>query len=278
MTTEPVTKNATFRSAVFTSFDVTLDYESTLSKLYYVAYGIETCPSTGRVHHQGFAYAKNTMRLTQWKKILPGAHIESMKGDFRSNERYCSKQTSLVEFGVRPQFNGHKRTLETFCNRLKNGESLTTVAKDDPVTYVSYNNGLRSFAMMVQDPYEHDTVRGIWIYGVPGAGKSHYAKHRFNSMYLKPQNKWFDGYDGEQSILLDDFDTTGKCLGHYLKIWADKWACTGETKGGKVHLRHHHFVITSNYSIEEIFPDDIPLQDAIKRRFELIYMGQVYKP
>jgi len=37
-------------------------------------------------------------------------------------------------------------------------------------------------------------------------------------------------------------------LGHYLKIWADKYACTGETKGGNLNLQHEKIVVTSNFS------------------------------
>lgn len=45
---------------------------------------------------------------------------------------------------------------------------------------------------------------------------------------------------------MDDLDFEGgDKLGHYLKIWADKWACTGETKGGTIPLNHHRFIVTS---------------------------------
>lgn len=68
-------------------------------------------------------------------------------------------------------------------------------------------------------------------------------------------------------MLIDDFDKQGKCLGHYLKIWSDKWACTGEIKGGTIPLNFKRIYITSNYSIAEIFDDDEELQAAIARRF-----------
>lgn len=69
------------------------------------------------------------------------------------------------------------------------------------------------------------------------------------------------------------------CLSHYLKIWSDKWGCTGETKGGTVQLRHSKLVVTSNYSIEQLFVK-FPYEtvQAISRRFEVIEMKEVYKP
>lgn len=265
-----------FRGAVLTIFQIS-DYETLPSdKLSYFAYGKESCPTTGRSHLQAFAYAKNAMRLTQWKKIFPTAHIENMKGTFVENEKYCSKQSSLIEFGVRPKGDGCRADLENFCDLLSKGHSLKEVALEMPQVFVQYNNGLTRLAAFYSKPYEHDDVRGVWIYGVPGAGKSHYARDHYKDLYIKAQNKWFDGYNGERSILLDDFDC-GKPLGHYLKIWTDKYACSGEIKGGTVNLQHHYFIVTSNYSIQEMFQGDEQLIAAITRRCKIIHMPAVFK-
>lgn len=272
-TSKPAT---TFRGACLTIFG-NEGYSELPDGLSYFAYGVETCPTTGRIHLQAFAYSKNAMRLTGWKKIFPTAHIEPMRGNFQENEVYCSKEGKLVEFGQKPMKNGHRRDLTDLCEAIVSGTPLDKViVKDYAVTFVQYHNGLTKLANLFSTPYEHETVRGFWLWGVPGAGKSHYARTRFSKPYIKAQNKWFDGYQGEKTILLDDYDC-GRMLGHYLKIWFDKWSCTGEVKGGTVHLQHHEFVVTSNYSIEEMFPDDFVLQQAIRRRCEVIHFGVVYK-
>jgi len=57
------------------------------------------------------------------------------------------------------------------------------------------------------------------------------------------------------------------CLSHLLKIWLDKYPCSGEYKGGKTALRHTKFIITSNYSIEQLFGHKgEELVNAITRR------------
>ena len=65
----------------------------------------------------------------------------------------------------------------------------------------------------------------------PGVGKTHSVISAEPSLYRKAQNKWWDGYVGQPAVLIDDFDETGASLHHYLKLWADRWAHTGRSKG-----------------------------------------------
>lgn len=71
---------------------------------------------------------------------------------------------------------------------------------------------------------------------------------------------------------MDDMDPFNKALGGDLKRWADRYKVTGETKGGAVPLKIKVFIITSQYSPEQIW-DDPETVAAIRRRFKVTHFA-----
>jgi len=263
-------KMSLFRNIVFTLNNYTQDEYDFLINNEMFSYMIigKEIGDEGTPHLQGYACLKNRMRFNALKKQLGDRiHFEPRKGTHDQARTYCMKDGDYNEVGEAPR-QGKRTDLENACQLIKDGKGLASVANEFPTVVAKYGRGLRDLAILLHQPYDHTSVRGIWIYGPPGTGKSHSARKFDPNAYLKAQNKWWDGYDGQQTVVLDDLDTD--VLGHYLKIWSDKWACTGETKGGTVQLRHKLFVVTSNYSIEQLFNKDLILQEAISRRFKVI--------
>ncbi len=111
---------------------------------------------------------------------------------------------------------------------------------------------------------------GIWLVGRSSIGKLRLARETWLSVYLKSQNKWWDGFrsDPTRPALLDDLDCCGVCLSHHLKIWADKYSFLAEIKGGTISIRPSHMIITSNFSPRELFQEQ-HLGTAICRRFKI---------
>lgn len=173
-----------------------------------------------------------------------------------------------------------KYILETDIMKLVERDEIA--AKD----FMAVLKAQQTYRLMTPAPNETST-RGIWLHGKSGCGKSTWARAfglDYGGFFLKQQNKWWDGYRGEPVVIIDDLDTP--ILNHYLKIWGDKWATTGEVKGATINLYYKYIVITSNYSIEEIVGRglkngeafDQDLYESLARRFEVreLTEGQQY--
>lgn len=231
----------------------------------YLIFGFEV-GQQGTPHLQGYVYFDAGKSLSAAKKLISSrAHLETLRGTPLQAITYCKKEGNFEEYGEPPS-QGKRTDLEQVTTLIKEGASVTEVATQFPVQYVKFYRGINSLKYVLSTPYEHYDVRGLWYFGKPGTGKSSFAR-TFPDIYLKPQNKWWDGYDGQTTVILDDLDLGGECLGHLLKIWSDRYSCTGETKGGTVHLRHHRLIVTSNFSMDQIFGSSNEILSAVKRRF-----------
>lgn len=225
---------------------------------------------------QYFIHFKKQKTLLQLKKLCPESHFTPVSRDNGASD-YCLKQETRVagpwEFGTKPVRRNSKADWEEVKENAKKGD-FEAIPAD---IYIRYHSNLHKIHVENIRPTSHTRTRGIWLWGPPGTGKTHYARTNFgDDVYVKPQNKWWCGYTGQKVVILDDLDTD--CLAHYLKIWTDKWGCTGEIKGGTVNLVHESFIVTSNFSIEELF-SKFPgsTVEAIRRRFTVIHFTDPFK-
>lgn len=128
----------------------------------------------------------------------------------------------------------------------------------------------------MRHPEPLDAPCGQWYWGVPGSGKSYKARMENPGAYIKMSNKWWCGYTGEDVVILEEVERDATYLKHFLKIWTDRWAFRAERKRGTMFIRPKDIIITSNYSIEQIFYDDKELQQALIRRFKVVYFPYKY--
>ncbi len=115
---------------------------------------------------------------------------------------------------------------------------------------------------------------GKWYWGPTGTGKSYKARQDHSNYFIKPVNRWWDGYCGEDTVILEDIGLQHLKYGYLLKIWADIYPFAAEMKGTTVLLRPNHICCTSNYSLDTLFFGEELL--AIKRRFTVIHLTEVF--
>ena len=120
-------------------------------------------------------------------------------------------------------------------------------------------------------------LENYWLQGQPGTGKTKWAWDNYPDLYVKDLNKWWDGYHGQSTVLLDDWDPRQNILTQKLKIWADRYPFRAETKGGSMMARPERIIITSNYSIEDCFENPADAL-AIRRRFRVLHFRRLGDP
>lgn len=236
----------------------------------YLIFGREKS-STGTPHLQGYLRLRSKKTMLSLKKLMGlsnSVYLAKKKGTAVQAAEYCKKDGDFEEFGKLGD-QGRRSDLDKVVDMVKTGSCLQEIAEECPVEYIKFGRGIRDLKLQLESAYEHHECRGVWIHGSPGTGKSHSARAFDSGAFIKSQSKWWDGYQGETTVILDDLDTP--TLGHHLKIWTDKYACTGETKGGTIHLRYKTFIITSNYTPEELWPEDPVMAAAVSRRCEVIH-------
>lgn len=114
-----------------------------------------------------------------------------------------------------------------------------------------------------------DDVCGLWIFGASGCGKTRTVLSQYSQCYIKPRNNWWDGYQQEEIVLVDDMDVFDRALGGKLKHWADFAPFIAECKGSSRRIRPKRLIVTSQYQIEQIW-EDAETRDALRRRFKVL--------
>jgi len=253
---------------------LTIQALAAVSVVRYFCFGKEV-GENGTPHLQGYIYFKSprTLRgaIDFLQAQMPGCHVEAARGSGEQNRTYCSKDGDFFEEGDCPKdaAAGAARTAE-FWRDTRLAASEGRLSDIDEQIRFKNDQCIERHHMRALKTRKLDdsTEKHQWFWGPSGTGKSRRARSENPDAYLKMCNKWWDGYEQEDTVLIEDFDQQHNVLCHHLKIWADRYPFLAEVKGHAMKIRPKKIVVTSNYHPSDIWNSDKDL-DPIIRRFQI---------
>jgi len=237
----------------FTDFVMDNDWEEIYKKddnIRYICYGSEICPITKRKHYNGWIQFTKRLRLCGVKKVCRSKviHVESCRGTEEANDRYCKKDGDWKTFG---EFitQGKRTDLDSLKKIVDDGGTLKDIADENFKIFIQYNRGFQEYKKIVDKSRRKcfRKVKTIHIHGKTGLGKTRKAMGYSDDTYKIQGNalKWWDGYDGEKVLVIDEYDSQIPCT-ELLGI-LDGYQLRLPIKGSFTYANWETVIITSNY-------------------------------
>lgn len=232
----------------------------------YCYYGIETCPTTGKIHYQGWCIFFNPKTERAVCKKY-NCYMRIMKGSFEDNYKYSSKDKNVKEFGEPPQQGKRNDLSDQVKCILEKKTNIKCILENDPMMYHKYGRTLEKVQNLV---YKKRTEKPIvhWYYGATGVGKTKKATSINPDYYFyNTETKWWDGYTQQHTIILDDIRHDTFKLQTLLRL-LDHYEYAGEIKGGFININSPYIIITSDEGPHRWWQGNDLKQ--IKRRIDLL--------
>lgn len=250
----------------------------------YLIFAEEVSPTTGTPHLQGFVQFDSQVffsALNQrfgrrcWLAVAKATPYENRLYVTKTRPQDSVPNDCVYEYGKMPKerraAQEDSRLRYARARRLAIENRIDEIDADLLVRFYQTWKRMRDDAWLSQDleTLQSPALENEWLWGPPGTGKSRDARNRFPNAYLKNCNKWWDGYAGEDVVIIEDFDKRHDCLVHFLKIWADRYPFHAEVKLSSMKCRPRKIIVTSNYSIGQIWFQSSD-RDPLLRRFQEI--------
>lgn len=198
------------RNWCWTDFTLKIFTTEELKSFRYLCYGVEKCPRTQRVHHQGYLQFERAVTLTNVKKKLglPQVHLEvqSSRSTVEEAIAYCKKDGDFKEFGE-AKTKGQRSDILKLKKLIDEGKNEQAVADADFQLYCQYGRGLQKYRELKikQATKDFRRVRTVLCMGQTNTGKTRYANDHSGFLIHASGLDWWDGYEQETSITIDEY-------------------------------------------------------------------------
>ncbi len=254
-------------------------------KVMYVSVQSEVGEETHKFHFQGYMELKGQSRMSAMKNNFgQRVHWEKRMGTQRQADEYTKKnETYQPTWGYGPAFvrgirgdwgklkRGGSDRFELAVEHLKTGGSMEQLKEDYSVQYAMHKDKLSDYYIGLKGRRHWPMEVEIFV-GETGSGKSATAWRENPQAYACPWpiggHWWMGGYQGENTIILDDYD--GQISLEKMMMLFDRhpWPDC-EAKCRQFNFVSKKIVITTNRDPRDWFPkhdkDEIHMR-AMRRR------------
>jgi hypothetical protein len=255
----------------FTDYDVSEERKAWLLELdcQYIVFQLEICPKSQRPHLQGFVQFKKRLRRPGVNRAMESKmHVGSRWKTVDEAADYCKKEESRApgsesgpwESGTR-QCQGNRKgegsKLDAIQKMILEGKSAEEIADVEFTCWARNHRSIDRYIKMKAPKRDEETETDVICYwGDTRTGKSRAARAETKAagltLYNKPGGMYWDGYKGEDVVLVDDF--RGNCTIEEFLTATDRYHVQVPFKGGFHNLTAKKMIYTSNLHPKEWWP------------------------
>ena len=185
------------------------------------------------------------------KKLHRSVHWEVRRGSQKQAIDYCSKEDTKIagpwEFGEK-KCAGKRTDLDAAKAVLDEGGEVIDIADTDFQAYCKYHKAFDRYKREIT-PHRNWEMEVLVYWGDSGTGKTRKAHEDHPDAYFKPHGDWWDGYTGQETVVIDDF--YGQMSWTFLLQLLDRYKLMVPNKGGFHQFVSKRIIFTSNVDIHE---------------------------
>ena len=236
-------------------------------KEYEPIYGVsckEKAPTTGMTHYHVYIKLKKRCQKKDGRSLLIvetiRPNIERVRNNIKAIIKYVKKGGYYAEYGTCPvELNDTKISKIDKANVMINGdlEELYLNGTLGAVDVIRAQK-LRSIFQLARPVEKYSKKLVLWFKGETGEGKTRKAfeiAEKFNLSFWMTNDslKWYDGYTGQELVIIDDFRKNMLGDWNYLLRLLDGYGLAVQVKGGFTTWKPKIIIITSPATPHEAF-------------------------
>lgn len=263
----------------------------------FLMFSIETAPSTGTRHIQGYIYFKNPKEFSALKKIFPQKmYFAKSLCDYKTNYKYISGlhpkkgnvlNNTFESYGEPPKYAVKELTVRNLVSSIREGQSLSQIIMNNSEHINLQRSGVLKNIEMLKTIYSegrslNDTTRVYIAYGSSGSGKSYWSKEYANTIsngdyyiWNTSNSKWCPGYDGQKVVIIDEFRDSFCSYRDLLMILSNEPYYV-ESKGRSMPFNANTIIITTYINPLKLYRNVQEAKTQFYRRIDgVIYFNNL---